>query len=347
MKNIKIQISNDKTKKFNIKKKNLTKKQYNKLEYPYKNLQITKKELLELFEEFKQFKPKFINIKKIKRKIKKFNNRFTILNEVYNEYKKYNDITDYFSQYCRARCIFNLRENKNILTLFQENKKNIYNKLLKKNQEINYFNIEEYLYKKYSQCTNFNITIMFSLLKIFKPKYFLDFSAGWGDRLIGAIAYDCNYLGIDPSNCMKTKYKKIINTLCPKNKRKNYNIINKGYEDVEIEKNKYDLVFTSPPFFDLEIYENTKKQSHKKFNSVKKWKNNFLFPSIKKSYDALKTNGYLGLYITDYKNNYYIKDMKDFINKEIKNMKYLGDIHWVNYPNVKNIRTIFVWKKIK
>ena len=51
----------------------------------------------------------------------------------------------------------------------------------------------------------------------------------------------------------KRKYNNIINTLVEKDKRKNYKIINKGIEDVNVKDNYYDVCFTSPPFFDLEV----------------------------------------------------------------------------------------------
>ena len=63
---------------------------------------------------------------------------------------------------------------------------------------------------------------------------------------------------------------------------------------------KYDLVFTSPPFFDLEVYENEKSQSISKFNTLEKWKQNFLIPAMEKSVSALEMNGHLVIYVSDY-----------------------------------------------
>lgn len=325
-----------------ISSKKLTKKKFMKLEYPYRHLQITKTQMLHDFNKLKNYNP--IIIKKFHKKITRYNNQIIIFKENYNTNKDLYSITDYFSHTCRSRCIFNLREDKNILDLFQENKKKILDDFEKKKIDINYHNISEYLFSNFSQCTNFNNTVVVSLLKFFKPVKVLDFSAGWGDRLIGAIAYDCEYTGIDPSNCMNPIYKKMINTLCLKEKRKQYNIIKDGFENVEVKKNYYDLVFTSPPFFDLEVYEDSENQSVQKFDTVEKWKNDFLFPSIKKSFDSLKKNKHLALYITDYKNNYYIQDMKNYI-KDILKYKYEGNIYWTK--NKKSLRTIFIWKKNK
>jgi hypothetical protein len=322
--------------------KKLTKKKFMNLEYPYRHLEITKNQMLKDFNKLKKYKP--IIIRKHNKKITKYNNQIIIFKEIYNLNKELYSITDYFSHKCRTRCIFNLREDQNMLDLFQENKKKILIEFEKKKLDITYHNINEYLFNNFSQCTNFNTTIVVSILHFFKPEKVLDFSAGWGDRLVGAIAYDCEYLGIDPSNCMNPNYKKIINTLCSSGKKKQYKIIKSGFEDVETKKNYYDLVFTSPPFFDLEVYEDSDTQSIEKFNTVDKWKTNFLFPCIKKSFESLKKNKHLALYITDYKNNYYIKDMKDYIKYEL-GYKYEGNLYWMNNNNNKNLRTVFVWKK--
>ena len=49
----------------------------------------------------------------------------------------------------------------------------------------------------------------------------------------------------------------------------NYKIINKGVEDVDINTEHYDLCLTSPPFFDLETYENNSNtQSINKYSFI-------------------------------------------------------------------------------
>ena len=161
------------------------------------------------------------------------------------------------------------------------------------------------------------------------------------------MAYGCEYTGVDPSECMQPKYKEMINFLKP-NKGDNYKVHKKGFEDFKVKKDYYDLVFTSPPFFDLEVYENVSSQSIKKFNTLEKWKKNFLFPSIKKSYKALKKGGHLALYINDYykdgKKYSYVRDMRKFIDK--LEMKYMGTFNWVNVDSSRKIRDIYVWKKV-
>ena len=53
----------------------------------------------------------------------------------------------------------------------------------------------------------------------------------------------------------------------------------------------------------------------------------------------------MALYIDDYTNTNYIDKMKKYIEKEISNFEYKGDIHWWNITKKNKIRKIFVWQK--
>jgi hypothetical protein len=337
----------------------IDKKNFNNLEYPYYKNFISLARVLKDFEKLKRYNPIYLKRNPLNKRLNNFQNRLIIFKEDYDLNKNLYNITDYFSQSCRVKCINNLKTDLSPLEYFQKNKDTIFNNNKYTNNKytnnkyeeyVNYEDIKEYLYKKAPQCTNFNTTVVISILKFLKPKRYLDPSAGWGDRLIGAIAYGCSYTGIDPSNCMYPIYNNIIKTLTPYSKSNNtneYNIIKGGFEDENtiIKSNYYDLVFTSPPFFDFEIYENDKKQSVEKFNTLEKWLNGFLYPMILKSYKALVIKGYFGLYISDYTGVSFTARMFEYIQKNIKGFKYQGDIHFWDHHNKKNARTIFFFQK--
>ena len=304
------------------------------IDYPYVNYSMTKDDVKTLFNEFKNFNPKF----------SKFNNN-TIL-EFYYKYNKYYRITDFFSQDCRMKCIMNApnsKDNINPFNYYQNNKDNILNSCLDKYDDINIKYLNEIMYKKVNECTYFNTTVALTIYKMLKPTNMLDFSAGWGDRLVGAIAYGTKYTGVDPSECMEERYKNIIDTLA-KNK-KDYKIISKPFEDVTLKNDSYDLIFTSPPFFTFEIYEDNKKQSISKYQSVQLWKEDFLFHSVDKCINYLQINGYLALYITDYKEYRYINDLLNHI-KDDHRMIRLDNIKWYNIDSNKKTRVIYIWQKI-
>ena len=185
-------------------------------------------------------------------------------------------------------------------------------------------------------CNNFQSTIAFTLYKLFKAKNIFDSSAGWGDRLVAAIAYGASYTGVDPSKCLKPLYNEIINTLVTKNNLQKYTIINKGIEDVTIKQGEYDLCLTSPPFFDVETYENNKNQSIKKFTTSNYWEKEFLIILADKNIEALKKNGHLLIYIPS---NY-----KYFMNYMMKHkeLQYCGIFSF----KTPKTRIIYVWKKL-
>lgn len=82
----------------------------------------------------------------------------------------------------------------------------------------------------------------------FNAKNVLDFSSGWGDRLCGFMASSAeSYTGIDPNKNLFPKYHEMINEIGPRNKT--INLINDGAENVDLSSKKFDLIFTSPPYY--------------------------------------------------------------------------------------------------
>jgi RimJ/RimL family protein N-acetyltransferase len=299
-----------------------------KLEYPYMNIFITKNEILNKFRLLQEYKP---DIKD--GNINKFTNKMKIIID-YNKEKHINTITNYYTDKCRVRCIF---KHYKLSQLDVYNKKKGY--LIKKSIIDNKFNItkfEENMFNiKYTKfCNNFQCTLAYTIYKIFNARNILDSSAGWGDRLIAAIAVGANYTGYDPSICLKPLYKNIIKDLCEENNKKNYNIISQPFEEVII-KQEYDVVLTSPPFFDLEIYEDNKQQSIVKYPSEDGWLKNFLLVLVDKNIDGLITGGYLIMYIP-----HYPVFMK-YMNNNIK-VKYIGELFFITSKS----RSILVWKKL-
>lgn len=353
----------------NIKNKyelKLTEDEFFSIEYPYYNIEVHEGDMLSNFNRLRKYKYKLLYKNPIQRPINKFQNRLVIFEEDYYKNKALYKITDFFSQSCRMRCVYNAREKQSPLQIFKKTKTEIFKLLSKttriskasgqKDREISFNDFNEYMFKNYKNCTNFNTTVVISLLKFLKPKKVLDMSSGWGDRLVGSIAYGYNkpefeYYGTDPSNCMAVNYKKIIKTLVPDKFQANYKVAKTGFENAKLPSNYFDLMFSSPPFFDLEIYENSTDQSIQQFNNLQSWLNNFMYPSIKKINTSLKMGGYMALYMSDYtidgKKYSYVNEMKDYVRDNIASFNYEGDIHWWDRNNKKVIRKIFVWQKIE
>jgi len=183
--------------------------------------------------------------------------------------------------------------------------------------------------KSGQECTLYPYPIGLKVLEMFKPKKWLDPTAGWGDRLRCAITYGCEYLGIDSNPEMLSAYEKIIHD---KNGT-NVQVKIGKFQDISI-KGKYDLVFTSPPFFTKEKYHNMTE-----WKDVQDFLKEFLQPLFDKSVLHLKKGGHIVLYIEDKGTEPFIDLMKGYV--EELPLVYEGAF----YYEAQTPRPYYVWKR--
>lgn len=289
----------------------------------------------------KKHKPRIVTRvpKKMKHKksIVKYNNSYVLIRENWSDNEELNNATDFFSEIVRIQC--NFKGHVSPFDYWKANHNTLTNKF--KNMQIN--EIRDFMYNNAKFCNNFRVSVALTIYKLFNAKKILDPSAGWGDRLIAAIGNDTEmYTGVDPNNDMWDCYDNIIKTLARRNDQRKYNIIHDGFEYANIDKNTYDLVFTSPPFFDLEEYSKSPKDSYNANKHPDAWYNNFLVALIKKSYDSLIYGGHFALYISESTDTNYVGKMVEFTNKL---MKSNGSIYYY-YEGSYIPRRIYVWKKV-
>lgn len=118
----------------------------------------------------------------------------------------------------------------------------------------------------------------------------LDPCAGWGGRMLGVVSAGADYLAFEPNTKTYDGLLKLAKYL---NITDKVTIIN----DSALEMNKYnigefDLVLTSPPYFNLEVYSDEKTQSINEHHTYSDWFSNFLEPLIKLSTSHLKKFGW-------------------------------------------------------
>lgn len=114
--------------------------------------------------------------------------------------------------------------------------------------------------------------------------------AGWGGRMLGAVACDWNYISCEPNIETYNNLLKIVNFI---DKKDNVTIHNQPVEDY-LQRNdlkNVDVVLTSPPYFNLEIYTGDSNQSYNKFQSYDSWNNNWLIPLIEECLRIINPNG--------------------------------------------------------
>lgn len=193
---------------------------------------------------------------------------------------------------------------------------------------------------------NFPASTAKALYDRYNAKKVLDFSAGYGGRLLGFWASNAQeYIGIDPNrNIPYSDMIKYFSTFCVKKAK----IINEAAEDVDFSEFKeVDMIFTSPPYFDTEIYDdNDEKQSCNRYKEFEDWIDKFLFTVIRKSISVLKNNGIFSINIKDHTKYAIVDRMIKFIEElGLTKIEYIRFDHSKRYVSNTKYEYIYVFKK--
>jgi hypothetical protein len=196
--------------------------------------------------------------------------------------------------------------------------------------------IAKYLYEKYTDhCKSQDV------INIYDP------SSGWGGRIAGAMTVmddrHVHYIGTDPNTdnfieeLGRTRYEYLADFVNKSLKRfgydpHTYHVFTQGSEvigehpDFQQYKNKLDLVFTSPPYFNREGYSEDDTQSLKKFPFYDQWRDGFLRPTLENAYNNLKPDRYLLWNIADIKvgDQYYPLEQDSRAILESLGAEYVG-----------------------
>ena len=146
--------------------------------------------------------------------------------------------------------------------------------------------------------TNYPIGSVRKILKNVKQgSNYLDFSCGWGGRLLGVMSMPVNYYGTDPNHLLCEKLIEISSIYKELNRiTTSVNIKAIGSETFIPEwENLMDISFSSPPYFDLEDYKIGKQSINNK--NYTQWLEEYWTPTIKNIYKYLKDDGIFGVNI--------------------------------------------------
>jgi hypothetical protein len=207
--------------------------------------------------------------------------------------------------------------------------------------------LRDAIYETIPETKIFNPTWAIALLKLvmgneLSGKKWLDISAGWGDRLIAAMALDMDYVGFDPNIELKPGHTEMIKRFGNPNK---HHIIYEPFEKAIIPEGPYDVILTSPPYFTIEEYAPEQEgQSIVSYPNFNQWMVKFLFTSLNKSWNNLKEGGYLIL---------HLGDAKTIATSEAANIyieNYLLGASWEGVIGLQGEagfpRPVWVWKKL-
>ena len=192
-------------------------------------------------------------------------------------------------------------------------------------------------------CSQFKPSVAKAIYDYFEADSILDFSAGWGDRLAGFYASNSSrYYGIDPRKEnhpiyreQAEFYEKHRSTFLEPTKEVDF--FESPAEDFDYSQIKpVDLVFTSPPYFNVERYSYDDTQSWIRYKDINSWNESFLHRALEKMWTRISSGGHLLVNISDvYSNSKWSTDrgwdkicdpMNDFINNQLEGSEYQGCI---------------------
>ena len=180
---------------------------------------------------------------------------------------------------------------------------------------------------------------------LLKPRVaILDFSAGWGGRMLAAMSMNIPYIGFDANTKLETSYRNMIHTYDP---TANVQIRFQPSEQVNFSKYAYDLIFTSPPYFMIEEYEKMPQ-----YESKQNFLNTFFIPVIYEVWTYLLPGGNMALNMPEEMYN-AIKDMLPKVKRIF--ILPLSNRHPVDTAkgytlgkeNIERHELIYVWHKQK
>lgn len=322
------------------------------IEYPYLKYYTSYSTLIDVFNQLKKYKCTISeeayslhNIRLPNPSYLKFDGRYRRI--ISSKIEPVGMLSDFFVEDIRVHCKF--LKNPSIYDYYNDNIDFVVDSLKAQGMPINIKEMREFLWQsKVRQCTTFKPKLIKYIIELFKSRRVLDISSGWGDRLIGAMASDIDlYHGYDPNLQLSRRYAEIIEffKLQAVNPFVECIVKSAPFEDAKLERGFYDLVMSSPPYFNMEIYTDTPGQSTESVTTEENWYNNYLWKWLENSRRALRKGGILALNINQERDKRYVNWVIEDLDTVDSGFKYLGMIGYSNEDG-KNPQPIFIWRRV-
>lgn len=117
----------------------------------------------------------------------------------------------------------------------------------------------------------------------------LDPCCGWGGRLLGTVASGKSYTGFEPNIDTYNNLISLVQFLGIEEYVTLYNDVVENIENYNLEK--FDIILTSPPYFNLEVYSDDPSQSENKYTTYTEWSEGWLKDVICKTNKLLNNDG--------------------------------------------------------
>ena len=144
--------------------------------------------------------------------------RSLVLPHLKRPHTRFAATTDYFTEYARSLS-WRPDEGASPIALLQQPAiaQKVVDTAARKYEEVSDFSLRYALFNHVAGCNVFKPEVAAAAFSLFQATRVLDISAGWGDRLLGALAAPTvqRYLAFDPNTALEKGHMEMINTLAP------------------------------------------------------------------------------------------------------------------------------------
>lgn len=130
--------------------------------------------------------------------------------------------------------------------------------------------------------------------------------AGWGGRMLGTVASGWDYYSCEPNVETWNNLQRMLSFIRPQS------VVDIACIPVElysIESIRPDVVLTSPPYFNLEVYASDSGQSYVTHNNYEAWRDNWLLPLIRRCLSVLPQDGISAWNVMNFKRYALVEDV--------------------------------------
>ena len=138
-----------------------------------------------------------------------------------------------------------------------------------------------------------------------------DYSCGFGSRMLAALSLNLEYVGCEPNLKTLENLKKFGGFLKDRTKG-SFLVVEDGSEEFIYKNDYFSFAFSSPPFFDYEVYSQDPGQSIIKYPLYEDWLIKFWKKTIENCYSALISGGYFGVCVSMNQHEDLIEKTKKF-----------------------------------
>ena len=165
----------------------------------------------------------------------------------------------------------------------------------------------------------------------------LDFSSGYGGRMLGAMTSNLryHYTGIDPNTRTFQGLQALGALLDEQGHGSGYEMHCCPSEEFEPDDGAYDAAFSSPPYFNLETYTDELTQCMNRYGDLSAWFEGYVVPTVKMIYRALATDGIYAVNIADYRNG---KESFEIVDQWRTISQQIGFEHVETVDMILNVR---------